>query len=272
VVRRFFLLSLFLCACHRAPPASSAPRRVVSLAPSTTEILFALGAGDLLVGVDQYSDFPPEAKRVPQVGNDLSPSIERILGLRPDVVLMSSSANTRELMDELGRLGVRVVGTRAEMLEEVFGDIATVGRALGRTAAADVLVGRLRARVAAVQARVAALPKPRTLVVVWPEPLSVAGGHSFVDDAITAAGGVNVAADAPVPYPQYSVERLLARAPEVVIVGAHDGGPTTTVIDGYRSLPAVKAHRVHRVDGALLFRPGPRLIDGIEALAKLLHP
>jgi iron complex transport system substrate-binding protein len=282
VTRRIALVALFVivhlgAACRRATPPAKASaarqvRRIISLAPSSTEILYALGVGDCLVGVDQYSDFPPAARAVPRVGSDLAPSVERILALEPDVVFIAASANARELPAELDRLGVHVVVSRVETLDDIWHDIAVIGDAIGRHDAAEGLVASLRARVAAVHARVAALPPVKTLVVVWADPLTVVGGHSFVDEEIRAAGGANIAGDAPQPYPQYSVERMLARAPEVIVVGSHQGGPTLAPLTAHTSLPAVRNHRVHAVDGDLLFRPGPRICDGIETLARLFHP
>jgi iron complex transport system substrate-binding protein len=263
-------LATLAAACHRPHAPPSSVRRVLSLAPSSTEILFALGAGALVVGVDQFSDFPPAARALPRVGSDLQPSIERMLALDPDVVFLATTANSAPLAAELERLGRRVVVSRADTLDDVFADIARIGAAVGRDAAP--LCAQLRARVARVRARVATGPRPRTLVVVWTDPLSVAGGHSFVDDAIEAAGGYDVAADSPQPYPQYSLERLLARAPEVIVVGSHGDAPPLAPLLAHPSLPAVRDRRVHRVDQDLLFRPGPRLVDGIETLARLLHP
>lgn len=266
-------LLMMAAACHRGPARPAAEvRRIVSLAPSTTEILYALGVGDRLVGVDQYSDWPPAAKEVPRVGSDLSPSVERILGLRPDVVFIATSANSRELPAELERLGVRVVISHVETLDDLWRDIGVTADAVSRHDAGAALVATLRARVAATHARVAALPPVKAMVVVWADPLTVAGGHSFVDDAIRAAGGENIAGDSPQPYPQYSVERMVARAPEVIVVGSHKAGTTLTPLTAHASVPAVKDGRLHTVDGDLLFRPGPRIADGIELLARLFHP
>lgn len=259
-----------LAGCHRPHAPSPRAQRVVSLAASSTEIVFALGGGALLVGVDQFSDFPAEARALPRVGSELQPSVERILALRPDVALLATTANSGALAAELERLGVRVVVSRADTLDDVYADIARIAAAVGRDPAP--LLTRLRARVAAVGQRVAARPRPKTLVVVWTDPLSVAGGRSFVDDAIAAAGGLDVAADSPLPYPQYSIERLLARAPDVIVVGSHGDAPSLAPLLAHPSLPAVRDRRVYRIDQDLLFRPGPRLVDGIEALARVLHP
>ena len=264
---------LMMAACHRAPgPRTHEVRRIISLAPSTTEILYALGVGDRVVGVDQYSDWPPAAAKVARVGSDLSPSVERIVALKPDVVFIATSANSRELPEELERLGVHVVISHIATLDDLWRDIAATADAVGRHDAGVALVAELRARVAAIHARVAALPAPKVAVVVWAEPLTIVGGHSFVDDVIRAAGGDNIAGDSQQPYPQYSVERLLARAPEVIVVGSHKGGPTLAPLTAHASLPAVKNGRIHSVDGDLLFRPGPRLVEGVELLSRLFHP
>lgn len=268
-------LMMLAAACHRAPAPAAAARevkRIISLAPSSTEILYAIGAGDRLVGRDQYSDWPPEALEVPTVGSDLTPSVERIVALKPDAVFVAASANTRELPMELERLGIRVVKSQVDTLDDIYRDITAIGDAVGRSDAAHTLVEQMRARIAAAHARVAALPPVKTLVVVWAEPLTVVGGKSFVDEEIRAAGGANVAADAAAAYPQYSVERMLARAPEVIVVGSHKGGPTAAPLLRYTSLPAVQHQRVHAVDGDLMFRPGPRLVEGVETLARLVHP
>ena len=166
----------------------------------------------------------------------------------------------------------RVVISQIDTLDDLWRDIANSGDAIGKHDAAATLVATLRARIAAAHARVAALPPARALVVVWADPLTVAGGHSFVDDVIRAAGGDNIAGDSAQPYPQYSVERMLARAPEVIVVGSHKGGPSLAPLLAHASLPAVKNGRVHAVDGDLLFRPGPRLAEGVELLARLFHP
>lgn len=278
------------CGCRGAPAASEsrrvvrdgtgrevrvplAPRRIVSLAPSMTEIAFALGAGDRLVGVDRYSDWPPAALKVPRVGGELAPSLERLVALKPDVVLAATSANRQETVDELARLGVAVYVSRGDQLEDVFQDITGIGAALGREDAAHALVAGLKARLAAVRARVAGRPRPRTAIIVWAEPLVVVGPRSHVAELLDAAGGANIAHDANRAFPTYSLERLIARAPEVLIVGSHkDGGPTLGPIERLKTLPAVREGRTHAIDGDLLFRPGPRLAEGAERLAALLHP
>jgi iron complex transport system substrate-binding protein len=247
--------------------------RVVSLAPSSTEILFAVGAGAKLVGRDRYSDWPPEAARVETVGADIDPSLERIVGLRPDLVLTSTSANTQATADALERAGVPVYVSRSESLEAIYQDVQAIGDAVGRGDEARALAARMRARLEALRRRVAGRPVERAAVVVWTEPLVLAGRHSHVGDILGAVGGDNVVEGSPQPFPTFSLERLLARAPEVVVVGSHkDNAPPLTPLERLSTLPAVQHHRLLTIDGDLLFRPGPRVVDGAEALARMIHP
>ncbi len=297
MVRRAALVGLIslaaACSPRPAPSASAAvpggrtirdafdrqvslpPRitRIVSLAPSTTEMVFALGGGDRLVGVDQYSDYPSEAAKLPRVGSTIEPSIERILGLRPDVVLTATSANRQSTTDELARLGVAVVVTKGSSLEQIFADLAIVGEATAQQAQATALIARLRAELAALQQRASQLPKTRCAIVVWPEPLVVAGPGSHLDDLLAITGGTNIAADANQAFPTYSQERLIQRAPEVLIVGTHkqQRPPDLEPLRRLASLPAVRNDRVHLVDGDVLFRPGPRIGEAAAHLFRLLH-
>jgi iron complex transport system substrate-binding protein len=248
-------------------------RRLISLAPSSTEIVFALGAGDRLVGLDKYSDWPPEARRIERVGSDIDPSLERIVALAPDLVLAATSANTSAIVDAIARLGVPVYCSRVDSLADVWRDMAAIGDAIDRREAAAALVEQLRARFAAIEKRAAARPRARAAVVVWTDPLVIAGRKSHVADLLAAAGGLNVLDDSDQSFPTYSVERLVARAPEVLIVGTHaDQAPPLTPLERLTTLPAVRDRRLHELDGDLLFRPGPRLADGVEALLPLLHP
>ena len=256
----------------RLPPPERL-RRLVSLAPSSTEILFALGAGDRIVGVDRYSDFPAATRQLTKVGADVDPNLERILALHPDAVLTATSANNQRTAEALERLGLPVYVSRAESLEQILDDVVALGGLLGRTAEAGALVSSLRARLEEVAVRRRGGRQVPTLVAVWTEPLVVAGGKSHVGDLLRAAGGDNVAGDAPQPFPTYSVERLLARRPEVVVVGTHaDHAPPAAPLARLAERPGAPRFRIVEVDGDLLFRPGPRVVGGVEALAEILHP
>ena len=283
------LLLLALAACHRPTPARGRrailddigrtvlvppePRRLISLAPSSTEILYAIGAGDRLVGIDRYSDWPKATASVAKVGANLDPSLERILGLRPDLVFITTSANTEATDEGLAHAGIPVFVSRARKLSEIYADIEAIGGAVGREEAARALTASMRARFEKLRARWAGRPPVRTLVVVWPDPLVVASRTSHLDDLITLAGGINVADDSTQPFPTYSLERLLARAPEVILVGSHAAGaPAHGAFERLTAVPAVRDHRVYSIDGNLIFRPGPRVVEGAEAIARLLHP
>jgi len=274
------IAALVLAGCHRQAPAGVRTvtdgigravtlghvKRIVSLAPSSTEIAFALGAGDELVGVDRYSDYPPAARQIQQVGTDMADDLERLVALHPDVVLLATTANAQRSLDTMGAAGLNVYVSRADSLEGIFADITALGRVLERAKEADALVASLRARVGTAPASLVSCA-----MIVWPSPLVVAGPGSHVGDLLRAAGCANVAGDASQPYPTYSTERLVKKAPQVLFVGTHaEGTPPLASIDALTSIPAVRDHRVYLVDGDLLFRPGPRVVDGIEKLRGLL--
>jgi len=246
-------------------------RRVVSLAPSTTELLCAVGGCDLLVGVDRYSNYPPSVSALPRVGADIDPSIEKILALKPDLVLAAATANAEATMTSLERAGIPVVGCLDQHLDDVYADLVGVGDAIGHRAdgvrAADVL----RAQLAAVRGSPDGGAGARVLVVVWPEPLVVAGRTSLVAELVRWVGGVNLADDSGRAFPTYSQERMLESAPEVLIVGTHaDGAPPIAALEKL-AIPAARNHRIHLVDGDVLFRPGPRLGEAAAILAKLVQ-
>lgn len=246
--------------------------RVVSLAPSTTEILYAIGAGDRVVGVDRYSNWPPEVARITRLGADLDPNIERIVALKPDVVFTATSANPQRTVELLERLHIPVFVSQSRTLADIYNDIRLLGRAVGCEPAANELVARMQARIEAVRRR-RRERSIRTLVLVWTQPLVVAGRSSHVSDLLDAAGGLNLADDEARTFPTYSLERLLAQAPDAIVVGTHaDAAPSLEPLERLTSLPAARRRRLYTLDGDLLFRPGPRVVEAVESLAALLHP
>ncbi len=251
------------------------PRRIVSLVPSATEIIFALGGEDRLAGRTDYCDFPPAARAKPSVGGMLTPSLETIVLLGADLVIATDSGNRLDTIARLDQLGIPVYLVHADRLAGVMEVVARLGALTGREPAVPGLLARLRDRVAAVEAAVRGRARPRVLYVLWPDPLIVPGRQALVTELIERAGGVSITAAEPGDYPRFSVEAAVARAPEVILLARHGGaaGP----IDRHRwdrlsSLPAVRAGRLHAVDGDLLHRYGPRVVDGLERLARLLHP
>lgn len=251
------------------------PTRIVSLVPSVTELVFALGAQDRLVGVTDYCDFPPEARQKPSVGGMVAPGLETIVALRPDLVVATDSGNRQETFDQLRRLGIAVYLVRANRFDDVMQVATRVGQLVGREAAAAALTGRLQARVDALTRAVRWRPRPRVLYVLWPEPLIVPGRDSIVTELIRLAGGESITATEPSDYPRFSMEAAVVRAPEVIVLARHGTGSGPLPRDKWEALnqlPAVQARRVHAVDGNLLHRYGPRIVDGLAHLARLLHP
>ena len=251
------------------------PRRIVSLVPSVTEILFALGAEDRLVGVTDFCDFPPAARAKPRVGGMVAPNLEAIVALRPDVVVVTPAGNSDETFAQLARLGLPMFAVNPTGVREVLDLIGKLGALAERPAPAADLAATLARRIRDVTARVASLPRPRVLYVVWPEPLIVPGRGSVVSELIELAGGESVTTDGGAGYPRYSVEAALARNPEVILLARH--GNQTQAIgrepwERFTGLPAIRKGRIHAVNGDVLHRYGPRMVDGLEELARLFHP
>ncbi len=259
----------------RALTLPAAPQRIVSLVPSATELIFALGGQDRLVGVTDFCDWPAEARLKPSVGGMISPSLETIVTLRPDVVIATDSGNRQETFTQLERLGIPVFLIHANRLAAVRDVTTRLGVLTGRETAVGALVDRFDARIRAVAAAVGAAPRPRVLYVLWPEPLIVPGRDAIVTELIGLAGGASITANERSDYPRYSIEVAVARAPEVIILARHGTGSGPIARDQWDrlvSVPAIKAGRVYAVDGNLMHRYGPRLADGFEQLARAIHP
>ena len=251
------------------------PHRLVSLAPNITEIVYALGLGDELVGDTDNCDFPPEAKSKPHVGTMVNPSLERIVALKPDLALGTPEANRRETADQLERLGIPVYGVTASTLHGTVASIEDLGKVLGRAAEATRLVAQMQARIDRVENRIKAQPEPRVLFVVWYRPLITVGPHTFIADVIRAAGGIPIGADLKGEWPRLTLEELLPLNPDVILfpktesfspsLGEFRGLP------GWKDLRAVKGGRMDFVSETIE-RSGPRLVDALEELANILHP
>ncbi|HET7112649.1 MAG TPA: cobalamin-binding protein [Pyrinomonadaceae bacterium] len=248
--------------------------RVISLAPNLTEIVFALGGGDRLVGNTTYCDYPAEAKTVAKVGDSLQPSLERIIALRPQVVLISTASQLEVFTQQLKNQNIAVFVTDPRDLDGVFRSIENVGQILGQTEQTSLLVNKLRERTTAVAQAVQRAQPVRVFYQVSAEPLYTIGKDAYVTDLIRRAGGVSVTADVPGAWPKYSSESALAARPDAIILptGGSMGAANSAVAEALRNSPAALAGRVYKINDDLLARPGPRLVDGLEALAQALHP
>ena len=254
---------------------AKAPGRVVSMAPNVTEILFALGLEEKVVAVTPFCDYPPEAQNKTRLGGS-NPSIEQILALKPDLVLAPQDMIQADLLQHLDRVKVPIFVLQAAQLEDVVVQIQTIARIFDRSKAGDELAATIRQRIAAVKERTQALTRPRVLYVLNTDPLQTVGPGSFIHQLIEAAGGANIAADTSTAYPRFALEEVLARDPELIVfpVGTAEGIPEEEQQQWRRwsSLSAVKHNRLVHVPSVLVDRPGPRIVEGLELLAKALHP
>ena len=291
VVACVLLLSWSACTTNRPAPEGPVRReltddagrrvsvpvpvnRVISLAPNLTEIVFAIGAGNRLVGRTSYCDFPAEAKAVAEVGDTLHPSLERVIALQPQVVLISTSSQLEVFTQQLQSQNIAVFVTDPRDLDGVFRTIDQVGRIVGHTQQAELLIQQLRDRTRSVEEAVKVKQPVRVFYQVSGEPLYTIGRDAFLTDLIRRAGGISVTADVPGAWPKYSNESALAARPEAIILptGGSMGAANSAVTEALRQSPAVLAGRVYKINDDHLARPGPRSVDGLEAMAKALHP
>jgi len=260
-------------------PGAGPVRRIVSLAPNITEILFALGFGDRVVGVTEFCNYPPEALRLPKVGGFVNPNAEVILALHPDLVVATPNVGNRAFVERLIAVGARVVVVQARDVAEIDPAIKAIANAAGDPRAGRALVARLRADLDRERGRVASLPRTRTLFCIQVEPLVVAGRGSYPGDLIELAGGENIVPASAGQYPNFSLEAVVAAAPDSIVQSLMDtregatGGDRLMAFWGrLGSIPAVKGKRVFAVPGDVVLRPGPRVAQGVAALIALLHP
>jgi iron complex transport system substrate-binding protein len=275
-----FIIILFLIlsvsSLTSAAEPASPPRRIVSLAPSMTEILYALGLGENIVAVTTFCDYPEEAKKKPKIGGMSNPSLEAVVSLKPDIVVMTTDGNPKEFEERLRSLKVHTYVSQARRLTELPQDIRELGAALGVRERADALADTIAAGINRLSARSGSsvgsrpLSRKKVLFIVWPEPLIVAGPGTVIDDAVTLLRYENIAATAKTAYPKYSIEEVIRQAPEVLFIGKGSGMDMQAVSQGIlqrlSSVPAVKNGKVCFMSDNL-YRLGPRVIKGIEELA-----
>ncbi len=248
--------------------------RFISLAPNLTEIVYAVGAGDRLVGNTTFCDYPEEAKSVQKVGDTLQPNIERILALRPQLVLVSTSSQLEAFTRQLDQHGIAVYVTDPRDLEGVFRSLENLGKLFDHQEQAEQVVNQLRERATSVGETVKSAKPVRVFYQLSQEPLYTAGRDSFVTDLIRRAGGISVTADVPEAWPRYSQESAVAARPEAIVLptGGSMGSANSEVATGLKNSPAVLNGRVYKINGDFLSRPGPRAVDGLAELARALHP
>ncbi len=255
------------------------PQRIISLAPSNTEILFALGLADRVVAVTDYCDFPSEAKEKPSIGGFTTPNIEKLVVLSPDVIF-AASVHEQRIIPQLEERGLPVLVLAPKTIDEVLAAITLVGKITGQDGEASRLVAEMKNRIKAVTDRTDELPqeqKPRVFYLVWHNPLMTAGSGTFQNDLISRAGGVNIAQDL-TEWADISLERVMQADPEVIIAGVGHGSGEDLKAQFIKTEPrlrntAARQHnRVYGVDANLVSRPGPRIVEGLEKFAQFIHP
>jgi iron complex transport system substrate-binding protein len=262
--------------------SAAPPQRIISMIPAVTEMLFAIGDGQRLVGVTSYDRFPPEVARIPRLGGLLDPNVERILALRPDLVVLY---NTQvELKQRLDRAGIDYYSYEHRALADITTTLRTIGARIGSAERANAAAAGMEGAIAAIRKSVSGVPRPRTLLVFERDRSSLrniyaSGGYGFLHDMLDAAGGENVFADIKRQSVEVSTEMILARKPDVVIELWYgdlakdlDLSRQPQVWNAVGSVPAVRTHRVYELAGDEFVVPGPRVVAATRRLAETLHP
>jgi iron complex transport system substrate-binding protein len=279
VIRRICFAAATLVAS--AAIAAQAPaHRVVSIIPATTEMLFAMGAGDRLIAVGSYDRFPPEVERLPRVGALLDPNVERILSLRPDLVILYGTQT--ELRTQLERAGIPFYPYTHKGLGDITETMRSLGARVGAGAAATALADRIDRQLADIRAKAATRPRPRTLLIFGRQRgtlqnIDASGGVGFMHDMLETAGGADLLGNVRQQSVMMTTEMILTRAPEVIIELRYARGDASEqtdlrVWDALPSVPAVRNHRVYLLQGEEFVVPGPRVVAATERLARTLHP
>ncbi|MBW1764287.1 MAG: cobalamin-binding protein [Deltaproteobacteria bacterium] len=289
--KNFMLLALFtglflwpaVCSCSthsdslgRKIVLKEPPSRIVSLAPSLTEILYYLGLGDRVVGVTQFSYYPPEAASKPQIGSYDDLNVEKIISLDPDLILGTKDGNKPQVIELLDHAGIPAYIVNPRNIREVITTVTDVGRICGVTEKAEKAAAELNRRVDRIQDNVKSLDTPLVFLQINVQPIMTVNRNTFHHDLIHLAGGKNIAADNSLTYPRISIEEVLRVKPEIILISSMERrGMFEQARQGWLQwnfIPAVINHRVHLIDSDLIDRPSPRIIDGLEKMARLIHP
>jgi iron complex transport system substrate-binding protein len=259
---------------QRSVTLRSPAQRIVSLAPSITESLFALGAGEQVVGVTDYCNYPEAAQAKPSVGGITNPNVEIIVSLKPDLLLLSMEGNVRSAFEKLVSLGVPVFVTNPRSLNGIYHSILQLGNLTGRAESASQLVAGLRRRADSLSARAKTFTGTSVLFFVSLQPIIVVGRNTFLTELIALAGGANTAINAASSYPTYSREAVLKDNPDVLIFMADilpNRAALTTLFPEWSKLKAVREMKLFTIDPDIVSRPGPRAVEGLSRLFRLIH-
>jgi iron complex transport system substrate-binding protein len=266
----------FIDEVGRRVAFSFPPRRIVSLAPNITEILFGLGLDEQIVGVSIHCNFPEKAKSKVQVGSYLNPDLEKILYLNPDLIIATGTGNTRDTVERLQKLGLPTYVIFPKNFDEVLKSISHLGQVVDREKEALEVIQGMKERSQRVIKITQDLPRPKVFIQIGDTPIITIGRGSFGDDLIRLAGGENISGKEKEMYPRWGIEEILRRAPEVILISSMNPKAEYHKIfqewARWKIIPAVRDGRIHLIDSDLIDRPSPRIIDGLEEMAKIFHP
>ena len=270
------LCATFKDSLGREVELAQEPERIVSLAPNITEILYFLGLGDRVVGVTRFSYYPPEAKKKPKVGSYINLNVEKIISLSPDLVIGTVDGNEQGIVDILTKAHIQVFVVKGRNIGQIIETIVELGHVCGIPKKARSLAAGLNERVDKIVKKTRSHKRPLVFLQINLRPIMTANRDSFLHDLIGLAGGINMAGDKSITYPTIGLEEIIKRKPEVIIISSMERGGRFEKARQewlkWTSIPAVINNRVHLIDSDLIDRPSPRIIDGLEAMARIIHP
>jgi len=267
--RGLLVLFCLIMACK----AWAAPRRIISLAPSVTEMIYALGAGEEVVGVSSFSNYPPQVKYLPKVGPFTSPQLERIVALKPDLVIGLAQSNPQWIFTRLKSFHIKVVVLKNNGIKGIFENVALLGRVLERKKQAQKLIFKLKAEIKKLHERVKNLPRPKVFLQLSLRPLFTCGRSSYLHELIELAGGNNIAGHIDIPYPILSLETVVHKSPDIIVLCLmqEDARSAVKFWQRFPSIPAVKTHQIYVVDPDIFARPSLRVVQALRILIKIFH-
>lgn len=255
---------------------NNAPRHIVSLAPGITEILYALNLEAKIAGVTSFCNWPREARQKPQIGGFINPSIEKIVSLQPDLILATVDGNRKDIIQQLERLGLAVYVTNPQDVKGIMGSILHIGEITSEKKNARALVGRLQKRLDNITEQTQKKIKPRIFFQIGLDPVITAGQNTFINEMISLAGGINIAASDMARYPRYSAEGILSGAPDIILFAPMANDSEFTAVkkfwQKFPEIPAVKKNKIYPIETDLISRASPRIIDAVEKMALIFHP
>lgn len=272
------ILMFFIVNCGSSFASEKKDLKVVSLAPSTTEVLFALGLDEEIVGVSLFCNYPEEARQKEKIGTFSQPNIEKILSLKPDIIFCTGLEQA-SVIGKLKQLGLRLYVSDPSSVEELFDSIREMGELIGKEKNADILIDKMKKDLETVRSKVKSIPEAdrvKVFVEFWNDPLMSAGRDSFIDELIALAGGINIAHDTERAYSYISPEQVIKRDPDCIVLAYMVNEDAASAIKerlGWREISAVKNNRIYSdINPDILLRPGPRLVEGLKELHNRLYP